>query len=186
MLRVTGERLWYPATRNSSILYRTSYQYSTISFVRCIISDIQHTRLADTLCKLELKIVILAIGKAYRTKPHDDVIKWKHFPRYWPFVRGIPRPPENSPHKGQWRGVLMFYMICVGINGWENNREAGDAIALWRYRAHYDVIVMLKKSPWLSTFLKSYSSHTKLWWLFVFGTPSSLFLKRHLFSLATM
>ena len=19
---------------------------------------------------------------------HDDVIKWKHFPRYWPFVRG--------------------------------------------------------------------------------------------------
>ena len=23
--------------------------------------------------------------------PHDDVIKWKHFPRYWPFVRGIHR-----------------------------------------------------------------------------------------------
>ena len=22
---------------------------------------------------------------------HDDVIKWKHFLRYWPFVRGIPR-----------------------------------------------------------------------------------------------
>ena len=21
---------------------------------------------------------------------HDDVIKWKHFPRYWPFARGIP------------------------------------------------------------------------------------------------
>ena len=32
---------------------------------------------------------------------HDDVIKWKHFPRYWPFVRGINRPPVNSPHKGQ-------------------------------------------------------------------------------------
>ena len=24
---------------------------------------------------------------------HDDVIKWKHFPRYWPFVRGIHRWP---------------------------------------------------------------------------------------------
>ena len=23
---------------------------------------------------------------------HDDVIKWKHFPRYWPLVRGIHRP----------------------------------------------------------------------------------------------
>ena len=25
---------------------------------------------------------------------HDDVIKWKHFPRYWPFVRGIHRSPR--------------------------------------------------------------------------------------------
>ena len=32
---------------------------------------------------------------------HDDVIKWKHFPRNWPFVRGIHRAPVNSPHKGQ-------------------------------------------------------------------------------------
>ena len=39
---------------------------------------------------------------------HDNVIKWKHFPRYWPFVRGIHRSPVNSPHKGQWRGALMF------------------------------------------------------------------------------
>ena len=23
--------------------------------------------------------------------PHDDVIKWKHFPRHWPFVREIHR-----------------------------------------------------------------------------------------------
>ena len=61
------------------------------------------------------------------------------FPRYWPFVRGIHRSPVNSPHKGQWRGALMFYLICVWINGWVNNREAGD---LRRYRAHYDVTVM--------------------------------------------
>ena len=27
---------------------------------------------------------------------HDDVIKWKYFPRYWPFVRGIHRSPVNS------------------------------------------------------------------------------------------
>ena len=57
---------------------------------------------------------------------HDDVIKWKHFPRYWPFVRRIHRSPVNSQHKGQWRGVLMFSLICVWINGWVNNREAGD------------------------------------------------------------
>ena len=48
---------------------------------------------------------------------HDDVIKWKHFPRYWPFVRGIHRSPVNSSHKGQWRGALMFSLICVWIYG---------------------------------------------------------------------
>ena len=47
---------------------------------------------------------------------HDDVIKWKHFPRYWPFVRGIHRSPVNPPHKGQWRGALMFSLVCAGIN----------------------------------------------------------------------
>ena len=74
------------------------------------------------------------------TSPHDDVIKWKHFPRYWPFVRGIHRSLVNSPHKGQWRGALMFSLICVWINGWVNNREAGDSRC---YRAHYDVTVMM-------------------------------------------
>ena len=70
---------------------------------------------------------------------HDDIIKWNHFPRNWPLVRGIQRSPVNSPHKGQWRGSLMHFLICVEINGWVKNREAGD---LRRYRAHYDVIVM--------------------------------------------
>ena len=75
---------------------------------------------------------------------HDDVIKWKHFPRYWPFVRGIHRSPVNSPHKDQWRGALMFTLICARINAWVNNREDGD---LRRYRRHYDVIVMVKNGP---------------------------------------
>ena len=70
---------------------------------------------------------------------NDDAIKWKHFPRNWPFVRGIHRSPVISPHKGQWRGALVFSLICFWINGWVNNREAGD---LRRYRAHYDVTVM--------------------------------------------
>ena len=71
--------------------------------------------------------------------PRDDVIKWKHFPRYWPFMRGIHRSPVNSTHKGQWRGALMFSFICARINGWVNNRGAGD---LRRHCAHYDVIVI--------------------------------------------
>ena len=60
-------------------------------------------------------------------------------PHYWPFVRGIHRSPVKSLHKGQWRGALMFSLICARINGWVNNRETGD---LRRHRAHCDVIVM--------------------------------------------
>ena len=56
---------------------------------------------------------------------------------YWPFVRGIHRPPVNSPHKGQRRGALMFSLICARINGLVNNREAGD---LRRHRVHYHAI----------------------------------------------
>ena len=59
------------------------------------------------------------------------------FPRYWPFVWGIHRSPANSPHKGQWRGALMFSLIWA----WINNCEAGD---LSRHRAHYDVIAMAR------------------------------------------
>ena len=68
---------------------------------------------------------------------------WRHqmeiFPRYWPLVRGLHRPPVNSPHKGQWRRALMYILICAWINRWVNNREASD---LRRHLAHYDVILM--------------------------------------------
>ena len=53
---------------------------------------------------------------------HDDVIKRKHFPCW-----------------RQWRGPLMFSLVCTWTKVWSNNREAGD---LRRHRADYDVIVM--------------------------------------------
>ena len=89
---------------------------------------------------------------------HDDVIKWKHFPRYWPFVRGIHRSPVNSPHKGQWRGALMFSLICARIKVWVNNGEAGN---LRRHRAHYGVIVMKRRSQDVVSIVPSkLSEHT--------------------------
>ena len=96
-------------------------------------------------CKCEIALLVNGTVSEYayrdpsRSK-HDDVIKWKLFPCYWPFVRGIHRSTVNSPHKGQWRGALIFSLMCVWINGWVNNREAGD---LRCYSVHCDVIVMI-------------------------------------------
>ena len=108
---------------------------------------------------------------------HDDVIKWKLFARYWPFVRGIHRSPVNSLHKGQWRGALMFSIICAWLNGWVNTREAGD---LRRHHAHHDVIVMTSVNPhpnlcpWCRSFdrrdwgcghsVPSIRRHPWMWW----------------------
>ena len=55
-------------------------------------------------------------------------------------MRGIHRWPANSPHKGQWRGALMFSLIWAWTNSWANTGDAGD---LRCHRAHYDVIAML-------------------------------------------
>ena len=73
-------------------------------------------------------------------KLHDDVIKWKHCPRYWPFVRGIHRATVNSAHKGQWRRALIFSFICAWINGCVNNHKAGD---LRRHHVHYDIAIFM-------------------------------------------
>ena len=70
---------------------------------------------------------------------HDDVIKWTHFPLYWPVVRGIHRWPVASPHTGQWSRALMFTSICAWTNGLANNRDAGF---FRRHRANYDTTVM--------------------------------------------
>ena len=79
----------------------------------------------------------------------------EHFPRYWPFVRGIHWSPVNSPYKGQWRWALMSSLICARISGWVNNGEAGD---LRRHHAHYDVNIMDWRNnlgPTLQTMMKN-------------------------------
>ena len=72
-----------------------------------------------------------------KRQPHDDAIKWKYFPRNWPFVRetGTGDFPTQRPVTQSFNVVF----ICVWINGWVKNREAGD---LRRHRGHYDVNVM--------------------------------------------
>ena len=120
--------------------------------VRCIVvGQKSHRGLSWTMMSLQRDIASLGLSwqphdvisdscrwEQYLTLAciHDGVIKLKHFPHYWSFVGGIHRSAVNSTHKGQWRGALMFSLICAWTNGWANNQDTG---ALRRY-SH--VIVM--------------------------------------------
>ena len=103
---------------------------------------------------------------------HNGVNKWKCFPRYWLFVRGIHRSPVNSPHKGQWRESLMLSLICARTSDWVTNRDAGD---LRRHRAHHDVIVMNGPVAYITTFYCGNAAKTvtlrTMWWKYLLPLP---------------
>ena len=75
----------------------------------------------------------------FNPESHDDVIKWKHFQHFWPFVWVIHRSSVKSPHKGQWCRALMFSLICAWTNCWGNNQDTGD---LRHHHAHYEATAM--------------------------------------------
>ena len=65
---------------------------------------------------------------------HVDVIKWKYFPRYWPFVRGIHRWPSQRPVT---RSFDVFFDLCLNkrlskqsCGGWFETPSR----PLWRHR----------------------------------------------------
>ena len=70
------------------------------------------------------------------TITYDDVIEWKHFRSYSPFVRGIHRWPVNSPHKGQWHRALFFFfdMHLIKRLGKQSRRRWFETPSHWLCR----------------------------------------------------
>ena len=118
---------------------------------------------------------------------HDDVIKWKHFSRYWPFVPPGNSPvtgefhswPVNSPQKGQRREALMFSLICAWTNTWVNNRDAGD---LRCHRTAYDVTVL--NLQLFTSFVNIHILHVR--YLLMLHGCSSLLWRQNMEILSTM
>ena len=103
-------------------------------------------------CRYFGKIIITGFTRSCQlpVKKISSISLWHHqletFPRYWPFVRAIHRSPMDSPHKGQWRGALVFFFICAWTNGWANNRDVETPWrSLWR---HYNVEFHFRFSAW--------------------------------------
>ena len=74
---------------------------------------------------------------------------------------------EFTPYKGQWRGTLIFYLMCAWTNGWVSTRDASD---LRRNRAHYNITVMRRGLlAWSAWLVVQDWSHSLMepWWLFL-------------------
>ena len=89
----------------------TTIQVAQLEVFECSTKDIHHYRALRNIWKRLDKLNLARFE--LKISFHDDVIQWKHFPHYWPFVRGIHRSPVNSSHKGKWRGALMFSLTCA-------------------------------------------------------------------------
>ena len=67
---------------------------------------------------------------------HDDVMKWKQFPRYWPFVWGIHRPVEFPTQRPVTRSFDVFFDLRLNKRlskqpwGWWFETLSWS---LWRY-----------------------------------------------------
>ena len=59
----------------------------------------------------------------------------------------------GHPHKGHSDAELLMFSLICDLNGWVNNREAGDS--RW-HRAHHDVTVMYDSTYTTMTVLHSY------------------------------
>ena len=75
---------------------------------------------------MSLFVPIVLLRFAY----HDDVIKWKHFPCYWPCVRGIHRSPVNSLYKGQWRGGALMFSVMIYASRYIHTNDANGVFAV--------------------------------------------------------
>ena len=90
-------------------------------------------------CRCQTPYVRCHLAKANSVMSHDDVINgnifcllalcWGNPPviGVWPFEKGIHCSPVNFPHKGQWRGALMFSLSCA----WKTAEQPIETLAIW-------------------------------------------------------
>ena len=101
-----------------------------------------------------LKAAKVGVQIPYRFEfwQNDDVIKWKHFPRYWPFVWGIHRWP--AAQRPVTRSFGAFFDLS--LNKWLSKQSWGwwsvtPSCTLWRHCNGWFgccVVEMLDKCTW--------------------------------------
>ena len=79
------------------------------------------------------------------SRPSDANMRpwWRHqmetFAALLALFEGNSLVTGEFPSQSQWRGALMFSLLCAWTNGWANHRDAGD---LRRHRVHCGITEM--------------------------------------------
>ena len=94
-----------------------------------------------------------------------DVVKWKRFPHYWSFVRGIHWQPVDSHHKGP-SNVVLWYFHCSRSK--QAVEPTADLTLMW-HNCNQAAAILICNNPTKSRlFRKSIHTHKKIiWWLFL-------------------
>ena len=123
--------IWYKKNYITAVLVKASLMHNPLHNLEVTVK-----RIWFPMCLMPIGVIEQSDNpNTQSTVLHDDVIKRKHFPRYWPFVRGIHLSPVNSLHKAQWRGALMCPLI------WALNKQSWGwwyetlSRSLWPHRS---------------------------------------------------
>ena len=125
-----ASRILFPQWIDSNAIF-------TMDWFRCMLQMCQR----DLGLLHNIYYVITRVNVLSSYKTHDDVIKWKHFPRYWPFVWGIHRSP-----------VTRSFDVCFDLR--LNKRFSKQSwgwwleTPLWR---HCNVLRPLQNALWYSS-----------------------------------
>ena len=135
-LQLIERRQLHEDTRNISIWgFGATYTrgFTETWILTCISNPGPITHPYCWIAQYKVKIFTTVYGKQrdlvvegfgiYSNQHHatiDARLRWrhqmKHFPCYWPFVKVIHRWWVESPHKGQWCDVELWYFFDLRLN----------------------------------------------------------------------
>ena len=90
------------------------------------------------ICNLRINKNVEIVSIMHPSRSYHGVIKWKHFPNYWLFVRGIHRWPVNSPKK---RPVMWSLDVFCNLS---LKKRLSKQSRRWWFETlsrHYDITV---------------------------------------------
>ena len=93
---------------------------------------------------------------------NDDVIKWKHFPRYWPFVRGMRRWLVISLTQASDAEFDVFLNLCLNKRLSKQSRHRWlETLSRWLWR-HGDVFPFFPENIGIASHLRRWSHVTQM------------------------